>query len=703
MKILPGVPYPLGADFRGEGTNFSLFSEVADRVELCLFDEHGKETRLDLGEVTGYCWHGYLPGVRPGQHYGYRVHGPWKPEEGHRCNPHKLLLDPYAKAICGRVQWDEAVFPYVFAQGADAINPTDSAPFMPRCVVHDPHFDWEGDRSPKLRWHEVIIYEMHVKGFSRLQAALPERLRGTYGGLANQVSIDYLKRLGVTAVELMPVHQFVHDKHLVDRGLRNYWGYNTIGYFAPHDEYACATSPAAVAAEFKGMVKALHAAGIAVIIDVVYNHTAEGNHFGPMLSFKGIDNRLYYKLEKDQRYYTDFTGCGNSLNMSSPYTLQLIMDSLRYWVTEMHVDGFRFDLASALARELQEVDKLSAFFDLIHQDPVVSQAYLIAEPWDLGAGGYQVGNFPPIWSEWNGHYRDSVRQFWRGEEQSVQEMASRFTGSSDLYEHTTRRPSASINFVTSHDGYTLRDLVSYEKRHNEANGENGNDGDKANGSCNYGVEGDTDDAAILALRGRQQRNFLTMLLLSQGVPMLLCGDECGRTQRGNNNAYCQDNEISWLDWKAFDPELSDFTSRLIALRKAHLVFRRRRWFHDFPDPTKREEEIIWYRPDGKRMEDRNWENDKETLLIIYLNGNTPLHESPFKEAVSDDSFFLIMNAHHDDIHVLLPGPHGIEHWSKVFDTAAGWCEKEEVHEKGTQVSVTARSCWLLRHGTRHKP
>ncbi|HWK53069.1 MAG TPA: glycogen debranching protein GlgX, partial [Hyphomicrobiales bacterium] len=517
-----------------------------------------------------------------------------------------------------------------------------------------------------------------------------------YAGLANDVSIDYLKRLGVTAVELMPVHQFVHDKHLVDKGLRNYWGYNTIGFFAPHDEYAFASSTAAIAAEFKGMVKALHAAGIAVIIDVVYNHTAEGNHLGPMLSFKGIDNPLYYKLEEDKRYYTDFTGCGNSLNLRGPFTLQLLMDSLRYWVLEMHVDGFRFDLAAALARELQQVNKLSAFFDLIHQDPVVSQVYLIAEPWDLGDDGYQVGNFPTIWSEWNGRYRDSARRFWRGEAQAVAEMASRFTGSSDLYSHTTRRPSASINFITSHDGFTLRDLVSYEKRHNAANGEDGEDGDKDNNTCNHGVEGDTDDAGIITLRRRQQRNFLTMLMLSQGVPMLLGGDECGRTQGGNNNAYCQDNEVSWLHWESQDEDLFDFTRRLIALRKAHLVFRRRRWFHDFPLKA-RGKEILWFNPNGDAMQDEEWGQGNNAWLIVYLNGNTPLHESPFQDPTFDASFFLIMNAKQEEIRVTLPGPNGITSWRKVFDTDAGWCEETITHAVGEQLAVMAHCCWLLRH------
>ncbi|MFO7903663.1 MAG: glycogen debranching protein GlgX [Pirellulaceae bacterium] len=521
MKVWPGQPYPLGAVYDGSGTNFSLFSEIADCVELCLFDEEGKETRIELPEVTGYCWHGYFPTIEPGQRYGFRVHGPWDPANGHRCNSAKLLLDPYAKGIDGRMEWDEAVFPYRFDDGPESMNDRDSADFVPKSVVHQPHFDWAGDRRLQLPWHETIIYETHVKGLTARHPDVPEELRGTYAGLAQPPVIDYLKQLGVTAVELMPIHQFIHDKHVVDRSLRNYWGYNSIGYFAPHNEYAADKRPGGVVAEFKQLVKTLHQAGIEVILDVVYNHTGEGNHLGPMLCFKGIDNAYYYRLTEDRRYYMDYTGTGNSLNMSPPHVLQMIMDSLRYWVLEMHVDGFRFDLAAALARELHDVDRLSTFLDLIHQDPVASQVKLIAEPWDVGEGGYQVGNFPPVWTEWNGKYRDCVRDFWRGEDQTLGEFALRFTGSSDLYENTSRLPYASINFVTAHDGFTLNDLVSYNDKHNEANGEENRDGESNNRSWNCGVEGPTEDPDVLELRTRQRRNFLATLFLSQGVPMMM--------------------------------------------------------------------------------------------------------------------------------------------------------------------------------------
>ncbi|MBS3780121.1 MAG: glycogen debranching protein GlgX, partial [Desulfovermiculus sp.] len=566
MKIWPGQPYPLGAVYDGSGTNFSLFSEIADQVELCLFDENDQETRIEMPEVTGFCWHCYLPGIEPGQRYGFRVHGPWNPSEGHRCNPAKLLLDPYAKAIEGHVHWDAAAFPYDFEQGAEVINQTDSSPYIPRCVVHQPYFDWDGDRRLNLSWHETVIYETHVKGFTIQHPDIPADIRGTYSGMAHPAAVEYLKNLHVTAVELMPVHQFIHDKHLVDRGLRNYWGYNSIGYFAPHNEYSSDQRPGAGVAEFKQMVKTLHQAGMEVILDVVYNHTAEGNHLGPMFSFKGIDNAYYYRLTEDSRYYMDYTGTGNSLNMRHPHVLQLVMDSLRYWVQEMHVDGFRFDLASTLARELHDVDRLSAFFDIIQQDPVISQVKLIAEPWDVGEGGYQVGNFPPVWSEWNGKYRDCVRDFWRGEDQTLGELAFRFAGSPDLYENTSRLPFASINFITAHDGFTLHDLVAYNEKHNQDNGEDNRDGEDFNRSWNCGQEGPTDDLEIKALRSRQQRNFLTTLFLSQGVPMLLGGDEMGRTQGGNNNAYCQDNEISWFDWENMDQELLEFSRRLIGFR-----------------------------------------------------------------------------------------------------------------------------------------
>src|SRR4051812_12242685 len=564
MKIRPGHPYPLGATYDGTGVNFSLFSEAAQKVELCLFDDDGQETRHELAEVTSFCWHGYVAGLQPGHRYGFRVHGPWDPAKGHRCNPSKLLLDPYAKAIEGEVKWDEAVFPYQFGKDPNEANTKDSAPFAPRSVVTSPFFDWAEDHPLKTPWHNTIIYEMHVKGFTKLHPEIPEELRGTYAGLAHPVAVEYLKTLGVTAVELMPVHQFIQDAHLLEKGLRNYWGYNSIGFLAPHNEYASTQVPGQQVQEFKQMVKVLHKAGIEVILDVVYNHTAEGNHMGPILSMKGIDNAAYYRLmPNDKQFYMDYTGTGNSLNVRHPQALQLIMDSLRYWVTEMHVDGFRFDLAATLARELHAVDRLSAFFDLIHQDPVVSNVKLIAEPWDVGEGGYQVGNFPPNWSEWNGKYRDCVRDYWKGSEQTLGEFASRLTGSSDLYETTGRKPFASINFLTAHDGFTLHDLVSYNDKHNEANGEGNKDGESHNRSWNCGAEGPSEDPEVNALRQRQKRNFLATLLLSQGIPMLLGGDEIGRTQQGNNNAYCQDTEISWLNWTKADPELLEFAIGLI--------------------------------------------------------------------------------------------------------------------------------------------
>src|SRR6185436_17078635 len=575
-------PYPLGATYDGAGTNFSLFSEAAERVELCLFDDSGAQQCIDLPEMTGYIWHGYLPNVNPGQRYGYRVHGTWDPNAGLRCNPSKLLLDPYGKAVDGDVKWNEAVFPYHF-HDENSKNETDSAPFDPKPVVTNPYFDWGNDRPPRTPWHETVIYETHVKGISKRHPQVPEGQRGTYAGLSSSAMMRHLKTLGITALELLPVHQFIHDKDVIDRGLRNYWGYNSISYLAAHNEYSSGGQLGQQVQEFKQMVKTLHAEGIEVILDVVYNHTAEGNHLGPMLSMKGIDNLAYYRVVAgDPRYYMDYTGTGNSLNMRHPHVLQLIMDSLRYWVLEMHVDGFRFDLAATLARELHDVDRLSAFFDIIQQDPVISQVKLIAEPWDVGEGGYQVGNFPPLWHEWNGKYRDEVRDFWRGEEGVLNELAYRFTGSSDLYESDGRRPSASINFITAHDGFTLEDLVSYNDKHNEANGEGNRDGESHNRSWNCGVEGPTDNEDVNRLRQRQQRNFLATLFLSQGVPMLLGGDEIGRTQQGNNNGYCQDNEISWYDWEGADESLLQFTRDLIRLRSEHHVFSRRRWFQGRP-------------------------------------------------------------------------------------------------------------------------
>ena len=699
MKVWPGQPYPLGAVFDGSGTNFSLFSEIAERIELCLFDEEGAERRIDLPEVTGYCWHGYLPGIEPGQRYGFRVHGPWEPARGHRCNPSKLLLDPYAKAIDGYVHWNEAVFPYLFDRGPWTLNDSNSAPFVPKGVVHQPHFDWSEDRHLQLPWHETVIYETHVKGITARHPEIPEELRGTYAGLSQPAVIDYLQRLGITAIELMPVHFFIHDKHLVDQGLRNYWGYNSIGYFAPQNEYATDKRPAGAVVEFKQMVKTLHQAGMEVILDVVYNHTAEGNHLGPTFSFKGIDNAYYYRLADDPQYYMDYTGTGNSLNMRNPHVLQLLMDSLRYWILEMHVDGFRFDLASTLARELHDVNRLSAFFDIIQQDPVVSQVKLIAEPWDVGEGGYQVGNFPPLWTEWNGKYRDCVRDFWRGENQTMGEFATRFTGSSDLYENTSRLPYASINFITAHDGFTLNDLVSYNKKHNAKNGEESNDGEIRNRSWNCGVEGPTDDPEVLRLRKRQKRNFFATLLLSQGVPMLLGGDEIGRTQQGNNNAYCQDNEISWYDWGKVDEYLLVFCQKLIRYRKNHPVFHRRRWFHGRPIHGSEIEDIAWFTIEGEQMDEEDWGQGYAKSLGVFFNGKTIPNPNPRGEPVTDDNFYIMINAHYEPLVFSLPGTSWGEIWIKELDTEGGWLEVEEILKEGDQINLEARSLVVLRsHG-----
>jgi glycogen operon protein len=696
MKIWPGQPYPLGAVYDGSGTNFSLFSEIAGRVELCLFDEKDDETRIDLSEVTGYCWHGYLPDVEPGQRYGFRVHGPWEPSNGNLCNPVKLLLDPYAKAIDGQVQWNEAVFPYVFDKGPEVRSDSDSAPFMPKCVVHQPYFDWSGDRRLQLPWHETIIYETHVKGLTASHPDIPGEMRGTYAGLAQPAIVEYLKSLGISAIELMPVHYFIHDKHLMDKGLKNYWGYNSIGYFAPQNEYAADNRPAGGVAEFKQMVKTFHQAGIEVILDVVYNHTAEGNHLGPMLSFKGIDNAYYYRLTEDLRYYMDYTGTGNSLNMRSPHVLQLIMDSLRYWILEMHVDGFRFDLASTLARELHEVDRLSAFFDIIQQDPIISQVKLIAEPWDVGEGGYQVGNFPPVWTEWNGKYRDCVRDFWRGEDQTLGEFAARFTGSSDLYENTSRLPYASINFITAHDGFTLNDLVSYNEKHNEANGEENQDGESHNRSWNCGEEGDTKDPEVVRLRNRQKRNFLTTLMLSQGVPMLLGGDEIGRTQQGNNNAYCQDNEISWYNWEKIDNDLLGFCRNLIRFRKNHPVFRRRGWFQGRAIHGSDIGDIAWFNMEGEKMVEKDWDQGYAKSLGVFLNGRTIPNPNSRGEPVTDDNFYLIFNAHHEALEFTLPEADWGERWIKELDTNIGWLEQEQSFQSKEQLTIEARSVVVLR-------
>ena len=669
MQIWPGKPYPLGATFDGSGTNFSLFSELAERVELCLFDDHNHETRVDLPESTALCWHGYLPNVRPGQRYGFRVHGPWAPENGQWCNPSKVLLDPYAKAVDGLWEWSDAIYPYHFSDPETSKNDLDDAAFVATSVVINPFFDWGNDRQPNTPWHRTVVYETHVKGFSRTHPNIPEELRGTYAGLAHPVSIEYLQNLRITAVELLPVHQFVQDSALVDRGLRNYWGYNSIGYLAPHNEYAAGQRGEQVP-EFKNLVKTLHAAGIEVILDVVYNHTAEGNHLGPMLSFKGIDNPAYYRVMPDnRRYYMDYTGTGNTLNMRHPHVLQLIMDSLRYWVLEMHVDGFRFDLAATLARELHDVDRLSSFFDLIQQDPVVSQVKLIAEPWDIGEGGYQVGNFPPLWSEWNGMYRDTVRDLWRGTDQTLAEFGFRFTGSSDLYQGTARRPNASINFITAHDGFTLSDLVSYNDKHNEANGEDNRDGENYNRSWNCGEEGPSDNPEVLDLRRRQKRNFLTTLFISQGVPMLLGGDEIGRTQLGNNNAYCQDNELAWYDWAHADTELLQFTRRLIAFRHRHPVFCRRRWFQGRLIHGSEVSDIGWFTPAGVEMSEDDWRAGFAKSLGVFLNGRGIQSLSERGEPVTDDSFYVMFNSHHEPLEFTLPAQRWGEQWTLILNTA----------------------------------
>jgi isoamylase len=698
-ELWPGDPFPLGATWDGGGTNFSIFSEHAERVELCLYDDDGTERRVELRERTAYNWHGYLPLVGPGQRYGYRVHGPYAPHEGHRFNPSKLLLDPYAKAIEGPVDFDAAnVLPYIASGSQDAdLEPDDEddAEAIPKCIVIDPRFEWEGDRRLHTPMHQTVIYETHVKGFTELGPGVREDLRGTYAGLASEDSIAYLRSLGVTAVELLPVHHIADEHFLHAKGLTNYWGYSSIGYFAPHSGYAATGEGGQAVREFKGMVKALHRAGIEVILDVVYNHTAEGNHLGPMLCFKGVDNKSYYRLTpQNQRFYMDFTGTGNSLNVVHPSVLRMIMDSLRYWVVECHVDGFRFDLASALARELYDVDRLSAFFDVIHQDPILSQVKLIAEPWDVGPGGYQVGNFPVLWSEWNGIYRDTMRDFWRGQANGG-EFARRLTGSSDLYQKDGRRPFASVNFITAHDGFTLRDLVSYNQKHNEANGEDNRDGTDDNRSWNHGAEGETGDPEINALRERQQRNFLATLLFSQGAPMLLGGDEIARTQGGNNNGWCQDNEISWFDWELDEraERQLEFTQRLIALRRAHPVFHRRDYLTgearngSLPDAW-------WFRPDGRRMTQQDW-NAGAQRLGLFLNGDEITAPGPGGERVEDSSFVLLFNASPEDTACHLPSRRFGRQWSLVFQTSDPAADSLIVAARG-QLLLAARSLALLR-------
>jgi isoamylase len=679
IELWPGEPYPLGATYDGSGTNFSVFSEVAQQVELCLFDEAGTEKRVELPEVSGFIWHGYIPHLRPGIRYGYRMHGPYDPKQGHRCNPHKLLLDPYGKAVAGGVAWHDAVYGYKRGDPDGPPSLQDSAPHVPRCVVTNPYFHWGNDRHPCTPWHETIIYEVHVKGFTAQHPDVPPELRGTFAGLAHPAVVDYLVDLGVTAVELMPVHQFVHDGFLVKRGLRNYWGYNSICFLAPHGEYSSVGDGGEQVQEFRQMVRTLHEAGLEVILDVVYNHTAEGSHLGPTLAYRGLDNRAYYRLgNPDWSRYVDYTGTGNSLYVRHPHVLQLIMDSLRYWVLEMHVDGFRFDLAAALAREFFEVDRLSAFLDLIQQDPVISQVKLIAEPWDVGERGYHVGNFPPLWSEWNGKY------------------AFRFTGSSDLYASTGRRPYASINFITCHDGFTLRDLVSYDHKHNEANGEGNRDGEGHNRSWNCGVEGETDEPQVLELRARQQRNFLATLLLSQGVPMLLAGDELGRTQQGNNNAYCQDNPLSWIDWTGQDADLLDFARMLISLRSGHPVFRRRRWFQGSSIRGSALNDIGWFKPDGAEMSEQDWQVSFAKALAVFLSGEGIASPDRRGRRIVDDDFLVLLNAGSGKVTFVLPEPLRVREWDEVLDTARVRLEPREPSAATERVVVQPRTVRVLR-------
>ena len=698
MEIWPGTAYPLGATFDGDGTNFALFSEGATRIELCLLDEDFTETCVELTEVDGYVWHAYLPGVKPGQRYGYRVFGDYEPKSGKRFNPSKLLLDPYAKAICGQIDGDQSLFSYDFDNPSEQ-NTDDSAAHTMHGIVIDPRFDWEGDRPPGTRHAQTVIYEAHVKGMTELHPAVPEHERGTYAGLANPAIIQHLRKIGITAIELMPVHQFVDDTTLQAKGLSNYWGYNTIGFFAPHAAYSSSGDHGQQVTEFKNLVKAMHAAGIEVILDVVYNHTAEGNQLGPTLSFRGIDNAAYYRLvDETPEFYMDYTGTGNSLNVSNPHSLQLIMDSLRYWITEMHVDGFRFDLAAALAREFYDVDKLSAFFDLVQQDPLVSQVKLIAEPWDVGQGGYQVGNFPPQWSEWNGKFRDTVRDFWRGQPATLGEFAERITGSSDLYEDDGRRPRASVNFVTAHDGFTLLDLVSYNQKHNEANGEDGRDGTDDNRSDNCGVEGPTDDPAVVAIRARQQRNFLTTLLISQGIPMLLHGDELGRTQGGNNNSYAQDSPVSWVHWDAVDTELVEFTASVTKLRTEHPTFRRTRFFDGRPvirGAGERLPDIVWLRPDATMMAPADWDSGFGQAIAVFLNGagihTSDLHGKP----VVDDNFLLLFNAANEAVDFVLPDDEYAVSWEVVVDTDAAAVHPDSL-AAGETLTLEARNAKVLR-------
>ena len=702
ITVYPGNPFPLGATWDGEGVNFALYAENAHGVDLCLFntiDDYEESVKIRINEVSHHVWHVYVPDLKPGQLYGYRVYGPYEPQNGHRFNPNKLLIDPYAKAIAGTIQWHDSLFGYEMGHPEEdlSFSDVDSAPYIPKSVVVSHQFDWENDAPPNVPYHKTIIYETHVKGFTKLHPDIPEEIRGSYAALAHPVTINYLKELGITAVELMPVHHFVSDRLLQDKGLSNYWGYNTIGYFAPDVRYSSSGVLGEQVFEFKNMVKELHKAGIEVILDVVYNHTGEGNHLGPTLSFRGVDNSCYYRLTDDKRYYMDYTGTGNTLNARLPNVLRMIMDSLRYWITEMHVDGFRFDLAATLARELHEVDRLSAFFDIIHQDPIISQVKLIAEPWDIGEGGYQVGKFPMGWAEWNGKYRDCIRDYWRGADSMLGEFAERFTGSSDLYKGDYRRPTASINFVTAHDGFTLHDLVSYNEKHNEANGEGNNDGDNHNRSWNCGAEGPTDDIGVIELRNKQKRNFLTSLFLSQGVPMIVAGDEFGRTQNGNNNAYCQDNEISWLNWAGADKDLLQFTQKIIQLRKKHPVFRRRRWFQGQPIKGVGLHDIAWFLPEGYEMPDENWNHDFAKSLAVFLSGQGLRSVGPKGEQIFDDSFYIIFNAHHDPLNFVLPPKRYGTRLIKVLDTAENFVDQEgPIFKASDSIIADSRSIILLK-------
>ena len=701
--IWPGRPRPLGATWDGEGTNFAVFAEEAEAVELCLFDEGGTERHLELPEVTAHTWHGYVPGAEPGQYYGFRAHGPYEPRHGLRYNPAKLLLDPNARAIDGVVDWDDSVFGYRI--GADDLTPDDrdSAPHVPRSVVVHDGFPWGDDRHPNVPWADTVIYEAHVRGYTMRHPDVPEHQRGSYAAMGSPAVVDGLARLGVTTLELQPVHHFISEHAVLRRGLTNYWGYNSIGYFAPEASFSSSGRRGEQVREFKAMVRNLHAAGIEVILDVVYNHTAEGNHLGPTLSFRGLDNRSYYRLKDDDpRFYTDFSGCGNALNVRHPQMLALIMDSLRYWVLELHVDGFRFDLASALARGFHEVERLSSFFDLIHQDPVISQVKLIAEPWDVGEGGYQVGKFPVLWTEWNGRYRDTIRDFWRGARTGVADLAYRLTGSSDLYQSDGRRPYASINFVTAHDGFTLHDLVSYERKHNEANGEGNRDGSDDNRSWNCGVEGPSGDPEIVALRERQKRNLLATLLLSSGVPMLLAGDEMGRTQQGNNNAYCQDNEISWVDWRLDErgAALLEQTRALIALRKAHPVFRRRKFFQGQAIHGSGVKDIGWFTPDGAEMDEASWRAPDIATLGVFLNGEEIPDHGPRGERIVDDSFLLLLHGDAAQVAFTLPGLPWAKEYELLLHTADQTSpdpgDEPTVYPAGKRIELPPRSFAVLR-------